>query len=108
MSRIAGQRRGEAYPEAPRSSGGSTIQSAAVTVTFNMVNGLQRFNAVAVAGLPADAEPWTSLDGETTPAAEVAGVCGCWNLGDGTVNLLAIYNGATSSVTVPIRVFWAM
>jgi hypothetical protein len=72
-----------------------------------MVNGLQRFDAVAVPGLPADAEPWTSLDGETIPGSEVAGVCGCWNLGDGTVTLLAIYNGATTSVTVPIRIFWA-
>ena len=103
--RISGQRKGETYPE-PRFASGASIQSAAVTVTFNHENGLIRFNAVAVPGLPEDAQPWTSLDGETTPSDEVAGVCGCWNLGDGTVDLLAIYNGATSSVTVPIRVFW--
>jgi hypothetical protein len=105
--RISGQRRGEAYPEA-RHASGSTIQSASVTVTFTEENGLIRFNAVAVPGLPADAQPWTSLDGETSPSGETAGACGCWNLGDGTVDLLAIYNGALSSVNVPIRVFWVV
>lgn len=103
--KIAGQRRGETYPE-PRASGGSTVRSAATSVTFNMENGLIRFDAVAVPGLPDGAQPWASLDGETSPASEVAGVCGCWNTNDATVTLLAIYNGATSSVTVPIRVFW--
>ncbi len=108
MGRIAGQRKGEPYPEAKHAaSGGSTIQSVGVVITFNMVNGLQRFNAVAVPGLPAGVKPWTSLDGETTPSDEVAGVCGCWNLDDGTVDLLAIYSGSTTSVNVPVRVFWA-
>ena len=109
MGRIAGQRKGEPYPEAKHASGGEdTIQSVGVVITFNHTNGLQKFNAVAVLGLPAGSKPWTSLDGDTTPSGEIAGVCGCWNLDDGTVNLVAIYSGAETSVDVPVRVFWAV
>ncbi len=93
----------EVPPPAPPPPG---VVSFPSSVTFNHVNQLQRFN-VAVPGLPVDAHVWASLDGDPSIPAELAGVQGAYNLGDETVNVLVFYQGAETSLDVPIRIFWA-
>src|SRR5574337_132272 len=106
--KIAGQRRGETYPE-PRASSGSTIRSFSTSITFNMVNGLVQFD-VTVPGLPDNAQPWVSLDGppQNAQPGDIAGVQGVWNEGSGELaHVMAYYQmgGGSTSLVVPIRIF---
>lgn len=75
------------------------------SVVFNMVNGLQRLT-LAVPGIQPNDPAWVTLGGDTDPPGELAGVQGCFCSTPDEVTILAYYPGATSSVTVPVIVFW--
>lgn len=97
----------ERFPVGAAPAAGTVVQTFGGQIVFNMVNGLQAF-VVAVAGVLAGDVAWASLDGQATSSGgnELVAVGGCYVSAPGQVTLLATYPGASSSVTVPIRIFW--
>lgn len=85
--------------------GGTTVFLASAEINFDHVTGRRAFT-VTVADLPSGAQIWASLAGPTSQAPDLIGLEGAYHSDLDEVTVVASYQGAQSSISVPINIYW--